>query len=80
MPAMASAAIIALMVASSAASTVAAKIGSSESLGTIFTSTGFVAEEAPELAVENAMKMSPESLPEILPSRPRPSVTGVQGA
>jgi len=45
------------------------KTGSIFSLGNIFRSTTWSAAAAPGLAVEKAIKISPEPLPEMLPSR-----------
>src|SRR5580704_210256 len=74
-PVMVLAATIAFTTASSVAWIVASKSASIWSPGSICTATGLSATPAPGFAVENAMKMSPELSPEILPSRPRPSVT-----
>src|SRR5207253_7959523 len=47
-----------------------AKSGSIESFGTILRSTTWPTSLAAAFAVENAMKMSPEPLPAMLPVRP----------
>ena len=60
------AATMALTMASSVDSTVARNTGSRESLGSILTSLAAgPAAPAPEFAVEKAMNMSPDPLPEI---------------
>src|SRR4029077_18278674 len=64
MPVMVSAATMALTTASSVAWTVARKIGSSESLGSMVSWWSPLVPTAPGLAVEKAMKMSPEPSPE----------------
>ena len=63
MPVMVSAATMALTTASSVAWTVARKMGSSESFGSMFNVHGFPSA-APGFAVEKARKMSPEPSPE----------------
>ena len=73
-----SAASSALVIAASVACAVAWNSGVIRSLGSIFTSrTGTSSCQARGLAVENAMKMSPELLPPKPPCRPMPSETRV---
>ena len=74
MPVMVLAPTMALTMASSVASTVASKSGLMRSLDTVLTVLGPGSASAWGLAVEKAMKMSPEPLPEMEPVRARPSV------
>ena len=73
-PTIVSAAISALMTASSVACMVASKRGVMASLLSIST-CAVVPLAAPRLAVEKAMKMSPELLDATLPVRARPILT-----
>jgi hypothetical protein len=67
MPVIVSAPNIALMIASSVACAVASNRGEISSFGSISIRATPTALPASEFAVENAMKMSPELLPEVPP-------------
>lgn len=75
-PVMVSAAVIELRIASSVACTVAASSGSSESLATkVARASPVFVSAASALAVDSAMKMSPDALWASPPTRPIPSDT-----
>ena len=73
-PVMVSAPIMALTIASSVACTAASNTALSSSLGNMATFTAWPAAAASALAVEKAMKISPDPLPEVEPVRASPIV------
>jgi hypothetical protein len=74
MPVMVLAPTMAFTMASSVASTVAEKTGLIRPLETTFTVFGPGSASACALAVEKAIKMSPELFPDVDPVRAKPSV------
>lgn len=72
-PVMVSAAMRALMIASSVACTVASNKGSSSLFESMVNSTRLGDFVASKFIVEKAMKMSPEKLLAMLPTLPRPN-------